>query len=194
MSSLESIRKFLTLALFASILAGIFSRDVMPQNDRPRAHDIGLKIGILPIGKLNAITDVTGVAVGQTTLMRGENVRTGVTVVLPHNGNLFREKVPGAVFVGNGFGKLMGSTQVEELGEIETPILLTSTLSVPRAVKLLSNDAMSPLFLATIEATEEAVYNSLFRATTVTGRENRTVEALPLEKTLTILRKYGKIK
>ena len=379
----------------------------MPKNDRPRARETGLKIGILPTGELNAITDVPGVRVGHTTIVRGENVRTGVTAILPHGGNLFQEKVPGAVFVGNGFGKLMGSTQVNELGEIETPILLTSTLSVPkvgdflldymlalpgnenvqsinplvaetndgylndirgrhitredvfaaiktaqtgkteegavgagtgtiafgfkggigtasrrlpvslggytvgvlvqtnyggiltidgapvgvelgkyylkdvieksesskpsvsqnkndvndladgsiiiviatdapvdarqlkrmaarsmmglartgaaatngsgdyaiafstalelrvktsndnrtpREVKLLSNDAMSPLFLATIEATEEAIYNSLFRATTMTGRENRTIEALPIEKTLTILRKYGKIK
>ena len=87
-------------------------------------------------GPLNAITDVDGVLVGHTTLVRGDNVRTGVTAILPHGGNLFREKVPGAVFVGNGFGKLAGSTQVNELGEIETPILLTSTLSVPRICRL----------------------------------------------------------
>ena len=105
--------------------------------ERPRARDLGLKIGILPPGKLNAITDVAGVQVGHTTIVRGENVRTGVTAILPHQGNLFREKVPGAVFVGNGFGKLMGSTQIEELGEIETPILLTSTLSVPRTADFL---------------------------------------------------------
>ncbi|HZH33368.1 MAG TPA: P1 family peptidase [Pyrinomonadaceae bacterium] len=374
------------------------------KNTRPRAREIGLKIGVLPTGTLNSITDVASVRVGHTTIIKGENVRTGVTAVLPHGGNLFREKVPGAVFVGNGFGKLAGSTQVNELGEIETPVLLTSTLSVPRAadflldymlglpgneavqsinplvaetndgflndirgrhltkadvfaaiegaktgaveegvvgagtgtvafgfkggigtssrrlpdslggytvgvlvqtnfggvltidgapvgvelgkyylkdsleksgaaqsknsgkdindladgsiiiviatdapvdarnlertaarsmmglartgaagtngsgdyaiafstnpelrvtlgnsnaprsIKLLPNDTMSPLFLATIEATEEAIYNSLFRAVTVTGRENRTVEALPLERTITILRKYGRIK
>jgi len=81
---------------------------------------------------LNTITDVSGVLVGQTTLIRGDNIRTGVTAILPHSGNLFTDKVPGAVFVGNGFGKLAGSAQVNELGEIETPILLTSTLSVPR--------------------------------------------------------------
>lgn len=384
-----------------------FAQSNMPKNTRPHARDIGLKTGILPTGELNQIIDVPGVRVGHATIIRNENVRTGVTAVLPHGGNLFLEKVPGAVFVGNGFGKLMGSTQVNELGEIETPILLTSTLSVPRAgdflldymlalpgnenvqsinplvaetndgylndirgrhitredvfaaiknaqtgkveegsvgagtgtiafgfkggigtssrrlpaslggyivgvlvqtnfggvltidgapvgvelgkyylkdvleksenskpkvsknkndindsadgsiiiviatdapiearqlkrmaarsmmglartgaagsngsgdyaiafstapqvriktasenliprdVKLLPNDAMSPLFLATIEATEEAIYNSLFRATTVTGKENRTVEALPIDKTVTILRKYGKIK
>jgi len=100
--------------------------------NRPRARELGIIVGILPTGALNAITDVEGVLVGHTTLVRGDNVRTGVTAILPHSGNLFREKVPGAVFVGNGFGKLAGSTQVNELGEIETPILLTSTLSVPR--------------------------------------------------------------
>lgn len=109
----------------------------MTVNKRPRARDIGLKIGILPVGKLNAITDVEGVRIGQTTIMRGDTVRTGVTAILPHAGNLFQEKVPGAVFVGNGFGKLMGSTQIDELGEIETPILLTSTLNVPRAADYL---------------------------------------------------------
>ena len=379
----------------------------MTKNNRPRVRETGLKIGILPTGALNSITDVPGVRVGHSTVVRNENVRTGVTAILPHGGNLFQEKVPGAIFVGNGFGKLMGSTQVNELGEIETPILLTSTLSVPRVgdflldymlalpgnenvqsinplvaetndgylndirgrhitredvfaaiktaqtgkteegsigagtgtiafgfkggigtasrrlpaslggytigvlvqtnfggvltidgapvgvelgkyylkdeveksenpkrnvsqnknnvndladgsiiiviatdapvdarqlkrmaarsmmglartgaaatngsgdyaiafstapevrikssgdnraprdVKLLPNDAMSPLFLAVIEATEEAIYNSLFRATTVTGRKNRTVEALPIDKTITILRKYGKIR
>ena len=360
---------------------------------RPRASDLGLKVGVLPTGPLDAITDVAGVQVGHTTIIRGEDVRTGVTAILPHSGNLFREKVPGAVFVGNGFGKLVGSTQVNELGEIETPILLTSTLSVPRVadalidymlalpgnenvvsinplvgetndaylndirgrhitredvfaaiknaksgpveegsvgagtgtvafgfkggigtssrrlppklggytvgvlvqtnfggvltiagapvsrelgryylldappggsaadhgngsvmvvvatdapvdarnlkrmaaramlglgrtgaagsngsgdyviafstapqvrimvadkasprhIDSLPNDAMSPLFLAVIEATEEAVYNSLFRATTITGR-GRTVDALPLEKTTEILKKYGAIK
>jgi D-aminopeptidase len=365
----------------------------MTAEARPRASDLGLKIGILPAAPLDAITDVAGVEVGHTTIIRGGDVRTGVTAILPHPGNLFREKVPGAVFVGNAFGKLVGSTQVNELGEIETPILLTSTLSVPRVadalidymlalpgnedvesinplvgetndgylndirgrhvtredvfaaiknaksgrveegsvgagtgtvafgfkggigtssrrlpaklggytvgvlvqtnfggvltiggapvgrelgryylreelqpegtatdggkgsvmivvatdapldarnlkrmaaramlglgrtgasgsngsgdyaiafstapqvrirsedkaslrhVELLSNDAMSPLFLAVIEATQEAVYNSLFRATTMTGR-GHTVEALPIEKTTEILKKYGAI-
>jgi D-aminopeptidase len=330
---------------------------------RPRAREAGVVAGILPPGPLNAITDVAGVLVGHATLVRGQDVRTGVTAVLPHSGNLFREKVPGAVFVGNAFGKLAGSTQVNELGEIETPILLTSTLNVPRVADALidymlalkgnedvrsinplvgetndgelndirgrhagrddvfaairgarggpveegavgagtgtvcfgfkggigtssrraggytlgalvqtnyggqlriagipvgqllkqnadapaggsvivivatdaplehrnlhrlgaramaglartgsafsngsgdyviafstarqgrpvSNDAMSPLFLAAMEATEEAVYNSLFRAVTMTGN-GRTVEALPLERTLDILRRHG---
>src|SRR5688500_20035452 len=104
---------------------------------RPRARDIGLLVGVLPAGRLDAITDVEGVRVGHATLIRGDDVRTGVTAVLPHGGNLFREKAPAAVFVGNGFGKLAGSTQVEELGELETPILLTNTLSVPRAADAL---------------------------------------------------------
>lgn len=94
-------------------------------------------VGILPTGRLNAITDVAGVRVGHTTLIRGDSIRTGVTAIIPHNGNLFQEKVPAAIFVGNGFGKLMGSTQVNELGEIETPILLTNTLNVPRVADAL---------------------------------------------------------
>jgi len=104
---------------------------------RPRASDIGLKAGTLPSGPLDAITDVAGVRVGHVTLIEGDSVRTGVTVVLPPGDNLFREKVAGAVYVGNAFGKLAGSTQVEELGEIETPIALTSTLNVPRVADAL---------------------------------------------------------
>jgi D-aminopeptidase len=337
---------------------------LLGQAQRPRARELGLQIGTLTSGPLDAITDVAGVRVGHTTVIRGANIRTGVTVVLPPGDNLFRDKVPGAVYVGNAFGKLMGSTQVEELGEIETPIALTSTLNVPRVadalldyilalpgneqvrsvnplvaetndgylndirgrhvgrkevlaaianarggpveegavgagtgtvafgwksgigtasrkagahtvgvlvqtnfggtlqingapvgrelrprtpnsgdgscvmlvatdapvdarnlrrmaartilgmartgssgsngsgdygiafttarhpVNLLSNDEMSPLFLAVIEATEEAIYNSLLRAVTVTGN-GHTVEALPIERTVEILRKYG---
>jgi D-aminopeptidase len=109
----------------------------MQKNERPRARDIGITVGVLPTGPLNAITDVPGVQVGHATIVKGDNIRTGVTAILPHGGNLFREKVPGAVLVGNGFGKLAGSTQVEELGEIETPILLTSTLAVPRVADYL---------------------------------------------------------
>ncbi len=101
---------------------------------RPRARDVGLAPGLLATGPVNAITDVPGVRVGQTTVIEGANVRTGVTAILPHGGNLFQEKVPGAVFVGNAFGKLAGSTQVEELGTIETPIVLTNTLAVGTAL------------------------------------------------------------
>jgi D-aminopeptidase len=104
---------------------------------RPRIRELGIEVGILAPGPLNAITDVAGVKVGQTTLVRGEDIRTGVTAILPHGGNLFKQKVPGAVFVGNAFGKLAGSTQVNELGEIETPILLTSTLAVPKVADAL---------------------------------------------------------
>ncbi|HEU0178946.1 MAG TPA: P1 family peptidase [Blastocatellia bacterium] len=107
------------------------------QTPRPRARDLGVVVGILPTGKNNAITDVAGVRVGHATLIRGDNVRTGVTAILPHSGNLFQDKVPAAIYVGNGFGKLMGSTQVDELGEIETPILLTNTLNVPRVADAL---------------------------------------------------------
>jgi D-aminopeptidase len=395
------IKQTAALALIFILQASFFAQTNMPENKRPRVREAGLKIGILPVGTLNSITDVAGVKVGNVTLMRGENIRTGVTAIVPHGGNLFQEKVPGAVFVGNGFGKLAGSTQVNELGEIETPVLLTSTLSVPRtadflldymlglagnetvqsinplvaetndgflndirgrhitkddvfaaiknaqnqtveegavgagtgtiafgwkggigtasrrlpaslggftvgvlvqtnfggvlsidgapvgvelgkyflketlekenkttsknktdlndnadgsiiiviatdapldarqlkrmaarsmsglartgsamtngsgdyaiafstapdarikmgenlrSLKVLSNDAMSPLFLAVIEGTEEAIYNSLFRAVTVKGKENRTIEALPIDETLKILRKYNKIK
>lgn len=395
------IKQTIALALVFILHASFSAQTNMTENKRPRVREAGLKIGILPTGALNSITDVAGVKVGHTTLIRGDSVRTGVTAIVPHGGNLFQEKVPGAVFVGNGFGKLAGSTQVNELGEIETPVLLTSTLSVPRTadflldymlglsgnenvqsinplvaetndgflndirgrhitqadvfaalknaqterveegsigagtgtiafgwkggigtssrkipaalggytvgvlvqtnfggvlsidgapvgielgkyflkdaierenkttsanktdlndnadgsiiiviatdapidarqlkrmaarsmsglartgsamtngsgdyaiafstapdvrvrmgenlrnVKLLSNDAMSPLFLAVIEATEEAIYNSMFRATTIKGKENRTVEALPLDETLKILRRYNKIR
>ncbi|MXW72512.1 MAG: P1 family peptidase [Acidobacteria bacterium] len=114
----------LATALFAAPLA-------LGQDDsRPRARDIGLSPGVLDPGPHNAITDVPGVLVGQVTLMEGDHIRTGVTAILPHAGNIFQEKVPGAVHIGNAFGKLAGSTQVVELGTIETPIVLTNTLSV----------------------------------------------------------------
>src|SRR5918993_3100648 len=102
---------------------------------RPRARDLGLAPGVFAPGANNAITDVAGVAVGHATLNQGDTIRTGVTVIVPHQGNVFQDKVPGAVFVGNAFGKLAGSTQVDELGTIETPIALTSTLSVGAAVE-----------------------------------------------------------
>ena len=108
-----------------------------PPEVRLRAPELGIKVGVLPAGPLDAITDVEGVEVGHTTIIRGQDIRTGVTAILPHAGNLYREKVPGAISVGNAFGKLAGSTQIEELGEIETPILLTSTTSVPRVADAL---------------------------------------------------------
>ena len=100
------------------------------ESARPRARDLGLTIGIFNTGEYNAITDVPGVQVGQTTVVEGSRVRTGVTAILPHKGNLYSSRVPAAIHVGNGFGKLLGVTQVKELGEIETPILLTCTLCV----------------------------------------------------------------
>ena len=106
---------------------------VVSAQDRPRARDLGIIVGVLPPGPLNAITDVAGVRVGHVTIARGDSINTGVTAILPHGGNPFREKVPAAIVVGNGFGKLAGSTQVNELGELESPIVLTCTLCVPRA-------------------------------------------------------------
>ncbi len=124
-------------------LATFVSAQSTAANTRPRAADLGLKVGVLPSGPLDAITDVGGVQVGHTTIIRDGNIRTGVTAILPHSGNLYREKVPGAVFVGNGFGKLTGSTQVEELGNIETPILLTNTTSVPQVSDALTRYILS---------------------------------------------------
>jgi D-aminopeptidase len=121
----------LGLALVAVVCVAALSA----QPGRPRARDLGLAPGVFTPGPANAITDVAGVRVGHLTLVNGDAIRTGVTVVIPHTGNLFQEKVPGAVFVGNAFGKLAGSTQVEELGTIETPIALTNTLSVGAAVE-----------------------------------------------------------
>jgi D-aminopeptidase len=102
-----------------------------------RAREVGLRIGVLPTGKFNAITDVPTVKVGQLTLNEGSDIRTGVTVILPDSGNLFQNKIPAAIFVGNGFGKLAGSTQVMELGNLETPIALTNTLNVATAMEAL---------------------------------------------------------
>ncbi|MBI4549060.1 MAG: P1 family peptidase [Ignavibacteriae bacterium] len=115
---------------FTLVIIALITTLCLAQEIRPRARDIGLEIGIFKPGKLNAITDVAGVRVGHATLIEQDSIRTGVTAVVPHEGNIFKEKVPAAVVVGNGFGKLVGSTQVEELGQLETPIVLTNTLSV----------------------------------------------------------------
>ena len=147
--------------------------------------------GSLPPGPLNAITDVAGVRVGHTTIVRGDKIRTGVTAILPHPGNLFREKVRGAVFVGNGFGKLAGSTQVNELGEIESPVMLTSTLAVPRVadaaldymLALPGNEdvrSLNPL----VAETNDGALNDI-RARAITGAEVaaaiRSAHAGPVE-------------
>lgn len=118
-----------TIVLIAPAAHAQVSHGKAP-NPRPRARDLGIHPGIYDPGSLNAITDVSGVRVGQATVIQGDDVRTGVTAIFPHSGNVFQEKVAGAVYVFNAFGKLVGSTQVNELGQIETPILLTNTLSV----------------------------------------------------------------
>lgn len=120
------MKRYLLLLTVAALAA---------QTERPRARDLGLSPGVFPPGLFNAITDVAGVRVGHVTLIEGDRIRTGVTAILPTAGNLFQEKVAGAVFVGNAFGKLAGSTQIDELGTIETPIVLTNTLSVGAAVE-----------------------------------------------------------
>jgi len=215
-------REYVVLA--ALLLAGFVSAQTTTSNTRPRASDLGLKVGILPTGRLNAITDVAGVEVGHTTVISGNNM----------------EKVPGAIFVGNGFGRLAGSTQVDEMSGLalgrwqDAPVdarnlrrlaarawlgmartgsaasngsgdyaiafstapqlrIHTSEKPPTRHLELLNNDAMSPLFLAVIEATEEAIYNSMFRATTMSGN-GHTVEALPIDKTIETLREHRCIK
>src|SRR5213080_4148760 len=121
----SAFRIVLLLSFACALAAG--------QTPRPRARELGIVVGVLPPGPLDAITDVDGVRVGHATVIRGDSINTGVTAILPHAGNVFREKVAAAIVVGNGFGKLAGSTQVNELGELESPIVLTCTLCVPRA-------------------------------------------------------------
>ena len=120
----------IVLPILVLLMTSATAADPIHAQERPRAREAGVVVGIFPPGPLNAITDVEGVRVGQTTVVEGDRVRTGVTAILPHGGNPFRERVPAAIHVGNGFGKLLGVTQVRELGEIETPILLTCTLCV----------------------------------------------------------------
>lgn len=125
-------RKALPYMILILLLVG---QVALAETDRPRIRDLGVHPGILPPGPLNAITDVAGVQVGHRTIVRGDSVRTGVTAIVPHGGDLFRAKTPAAVYVGNGFGKAAGFLQVQELGNIEAPIVLTNTLSVGRAVE-----------------------------------------------------------
>lgn len=122
----------LQCVLFSLLFLSFWSKANAQEN---RIRSYGIEVGVLSPGKLNAITDVPGVRVGHTTLIEGEHIRTGVTAILPHAGNIFQQKVPAAIYIGNGFGKLVGYSQVEELGNIETPIVLTNTLSVPVAMK-----------------------------------------------------------
>ncbi|HXF42522.1 MAG TPA: P1 family peptidase, partial [Pyrinomonadaceae bacterium] len=144
--NMPGANKLLLKAVLLVMLLTQFSPDDIAQTSadrRPRAREFGISFGVLPTGANNAITDVAGVCVGHTTLIRNENIRTGLTAILPHRGNVFRERVAAAIFVGNGFGKLAGSTQINELGEIETPIILTSTLSVPKAADFLIDYVLS---------------------------------------------------
>lgn len=122
---LTSMMKFRVLLLLFVVSTSVFAQK--------RLRDYGISIGVMPVGKNNAITDVEGVKVGHTTLIVGDTIRTGVTAIIPHSGNIFKEKVPAAIYLGNGFGKLAGYSQVKELGNIETPVILTNTLSVPVA-------------------------------------------------------------
>lgn len=123
-------KNFLLIILFISPI-------MLKAQQKKRARDFAINIGVMQPGKLNSITDVRGVKVGHTTLIKGDSIRTGVTAILPFDGNIFQQKVPAAVFVGNGFGKLAGSTQINELGNIETPIILTNTLNVSTAMDAL---------------------------------------------------------
>ncbi len=125
------------------IIVSLMVTETFAQDERPRARDLGIAPGIFQPGHYNAITDVADVRVGHTTVWQGDSIRTGVTVILPHAGNIFRERVPAAMVVANGFGKLLGITQVQELGELETPIALTCTLCVWRVA-----DAMVGYLLA----------------------------------------------
>lgn len=122
------MKRILSVLLVSLTL--ITTVQLVQAQERQRVRDLGIAPGILPPGELNAITDVEGVLVGHETVIEGDDIRTGVTAILPHSGNLYQERVPGAVFVGNGFGKALGFTQVQELGELETPIALTNTLSI----------------------------------------------------------------
>ncbi len=135
-NNMKKLAIFVIVLLMA--LLPMTSWDFLQENlalKKPRARDLGIEPGVFSPGPFNAITDVAGVRGGHTTIREGKNIRTGVTAILPHEGNLSQEKVTGAVFVGNAFGKLAGSTQVNELGRIETPIILTNTLSVGTAME-----------------------------------------------------------
>ncbi|MEE8193159.1 MAG: P1 family peptidase [Gemmatimonadales bacterium] len=120
-------------AAAALLLLCLAATAPLAAQERQAVRDFGVVVGVLPTGPHNAITDVAGVLVGQVTIARGDSINTGVTAILPHGGNVFQEKVPAAIVVGNGFGKLVGMTQVQELGELESPVVLTCTLCVPRA-------------------------------------------------------------
>ena len=221
------------LVIFAMAVISIGLAQAQDNKVRPRARDVGLVVGTLQTGKYNAITDVDGVLVGHSTVIKEPNIHTGVTAIIPAPGNLYKNPVPAWIHAGNGYGKSIGLSQLLEFGEIETPILLTCTLCVWTAADAMvdyllqqpgeyehtinpvvgeTNDSivsdmwshpvqakhvrealpssMSPLFTATVEATEEAIYNALFKATTIEGRGNR-LKSLPIYETVNILKKYN---
>ncbi len=134
-----SMKRILVSICLLALCVGV----VAQENGRGRIRDFGIEPGIFKPGEYNAITDVPGVKVGQVTLIEGEDVRTGVTAIVPHEGNVFRKKCPAAVYVGNGFGKLAGVTQIRELGNIETPIVLTNTLSVAQGIEGILNYSLN---------------------------------------------------
>ena len=129
------MKRIFALTLLLTLCGSVMAQDAARPEGRGRIRDFGIEPGIFHPGIYNAITDVPGVRVGQVTLIEGDDIRTGVTVIVPHEGNLFRKKCPAAVYVGNGFGKLAGVTQIRELGNIETPIVLTNTLSVAQGIE-----------------------------------------------------------
>lgn len=131
------------MRIFSFFILLIFCYIVPAAQIQKKAADFGIHIGVMSPGKLNAITDVSGVKVGQATLIKADSIRTGVTAILPHEGNLFQQKVPAAVYVGNGFGKLTGVTQVKELGNIESPVILTNTLGVSTAMNAVVSYTLS---------------------------------------------------
>lgn len=131
------------MRIFSFFILLIFCYIVPSAQIQKKAADFGIRIGVMSPGKLNAITDVRGVKVGQATLIKADSIRTGVTAILPHEGNLFQQKVPAAVYVGNGFGKLAGVTQVKELGNIESPVILTNTLGVSIAMNAVVSYTLS---------------------------------------------------
>ena len=129
------MKRFFALTVLLTLCGSVLAQEVARPEGRGRIRDFGIEPGIFHPGTYNAITDVPGVRVGQVTLIEGDDIRTGVTAIVPHEGNIFRKKCPAAVYVGNGFGKLAGVTQIRELGNIETPIVLTNTLSVAQGIE-----------------------------------------------------------
>lgn len=143
MPSPKFVRRSIAAAVTVAELLALLPAATQAQEARVRARAIGVAPGVFQPGALNAITDVTGVLVGQTTVVIGDSVHTGITAILPHAGNMFFDRVPAGVFVGNAFGKLVGATQLKELGELETPILLTCTLCVWRAADALTGEMLA---------------------------------------------------